>query len=81
MADITVADFRTRFPEFSAQSDDDVGQYLATAYQLSDVSREATLYTAAHLGSLDDAERSATVIAAVDDRAGPSSRNHSAPRS
>ena len=70
MADITVADFRTRFPEFSAQSDDDVGQYLATAYQLSDVSREATLYTAAHLGSLDDAERSATVIAAVDDRGG-----------
>ena len=70
MADITVADFRTRFPEFSAQSDDDVGQYIATAYQLSDVSKEATYYTAAHLGSLDVAERSATVIAAVDDRGG-----------
>lgn len=70
MADITVADFRARFPEFSAVADDDVGQYIETAYILSDVSREATYYTAAHLGSLDDAERSATAIAPVDDRGG-----------
>ena len=80
MADITVADFRARFPEFSAVADDDVGQYIETAYILSDVSREATYYTAAHLGSLDDAERSATAIAPLTTGAAPSSRNRLAPR-
>ena len=70
MADITITEFKARFPEFTAVADDDVGQYIQTAYTLSDVSREATYYTAAHLGSLDLAERSATTIAPVDDRGG-----------
>ena len=70
MPDITVAEFRARFPEFAAESDADVGQYIDTAYILSDVSREATLHLAAHLGSLYDAERPATAIAPADDRGG-----------
>ena len=70
MADITVADFRAKFGEFNAVSDADVTEYIATAYLLSDVSREATFYTAAHLGSLDAAERSATAIAMADSRGG-----------
>ena len=66
MADITVAEFRTRFPEFVAESDDDVGQFIQTAYILSDVSREATLNLAAHLGTLFVEEPTRT----IDDRGG-----------
>ena len=66
MADITVAEFRARFPEFAAESDDDVAQLIDTAYILSDVSREATLNLAAHLGTLYVGEQALV----IDDRGG-----------
>ena len=66
MADITVTEFRARFPEFAAESDDDVAQFIATAYILSDVSREATLNLAAHLGTLYVGEQALV----IDDRGG-----------
>ena len=66
MADITVAEFHARFPEFAAESDDDVGQFIATAYILSDVSHEATLNLAAHLATLYIGENAAV----IDDRGG-----------
>ena len=66
MADITIAEFRARFPEFAAQTDDDVAQFVETAYQLSDVSREATYQTAAHLATLYIGEQAAV----IDDRGG-----------
>ena len=72
MADITIAEFRTKFPEFteSLVRDRDVGRWLETAYQLSDVAREATFFTAAHLIALDLAERTAGAIAPADERGG-----------
>ena len=68
MADITVAEFRTYFPEFTTDvvTDRDATQWLETAYQLSDVTREATMFTTAHLVALDRGERVAGAVAPVD---------------
>lgn len=54
MADITVTDFRDRFPEFAApkSSDAQVVFAIEEAYALTDVVRLATLYAVAHLLSL-----------------------------
>jgi len=47
--DITVSEFRDDFPEFSSSSDALVGRAIRLAYQLTDISREATLHCAAHI--------------------------------
>ncbi len=52
MADITVAEFRETFGEFDGSSDEDIETALPVAYQLTDVSRDATLYVTAHLLAL-----------------------------
>ena len=72
MADITVSEFRDKFPEFTTDvvTDRDATQWLETAYQLSDVTREATMFTAAHLVALDRGERVAGAVAPVDELGG-----------
>ena len=58
MADITLAEFRQRFPEFAATDDAVISSLIPQAYEISDVSAEASAYCLAHLVSLE-AERPA----------------------
>lgn len=64
MADITLAEFRQRFPEFtytaaagdepaSGVSDSVISPLIAQAYEISDTSAEASVYCLAHLVSLE----------------------------
>ena len=52
MDDLTVAEFREKFPEFSTTDNDTVSQLITEAYVITDVSRTATLYCIAHLAAL-----------------------------
>ena len=70
MADITVDEFRERFGEFSGVADEDVAEWIQFAYELSDVTRRATMYTAAHLIALDQSERPGGAMGRADDRGG-----------
>lgn len=56
MTDLTVADFRSKFAEFSSVDDAVVSSLIPQAYGLSDVSEEATLYCIAHLVALKEEE-------------------------
>ena len=56
-ADISVADFRARFSEFGSVADELVSQHIPQAYELSDISEEATLYCLAHLLALHPTSR------------------------
>lgn len=53
MADITLADFRARFSEFSGLADARASELITEAYTLSDVTRDATMYCIAHLAALE----------------------------
>ena len=79
MADVTVAEFRDRFAEFDRIDDATISFLIPQAYEMSDVSREATLYCIAHLASLEG-ERIAKPDGGsgevVSDALGPQSRSY-----
>ena len=49
MADLTATELKQAIPPFADREDAEVNRAIELAYQLSDVSRDATLYCAAHL--------------------------------
>ena len=53
MDDLTVADFRAKFPEFVGTADAAVSTLITEAYGITDVARSATLYCIAHLAALE----------------------------
>ena len=52
--DITYSDFRARFAEFGSLADARISELITEAYQLTDVSKDATMYCVAHLAALED---------------------------
>ena len=62
----SLTDFRAKFPEFSDVADGRMEELLEESFELHNRSTKATLYLAAHLAALDEAERLAGAIAPVD---------------
>ena len=53
MDDLTVAEFKEKFPEFGSTTDETVSTLITEAYEITDVARNATLYCIAHLAALE----------------------------
>lgn len=73
MATVTLAEFRTRFPEFSTTGDAQVNRRLAEAQEIHNLRATATYYCCAHLLALDEvrtAQQADTDLDKVDDGAG-----------
>ena len=49
MPDLTATEIKAMFPELAKKSDSEVNMAIGEAYELSDVSRRATAFLAAHL--------------------------------
>ena len=52
MADITAAELKAQFNEFNSVDDDVITRAISQAYQLTNVSLDATMHCAAHLLSV-----------------------------